>query len=188
MALDAKNVEERILMRAERNPVTIPEGITVANEGNKYTFSSAKGSLTYDVHADVLCSLKDNVISFSLVNVKSKSQVGTAKTRINNILEGITKGYEKKLLLVGVGYKAKLEGSNKLVLNLGKSHNDVYIVPADVKITLPNQTEINLTSIDKVRLGQVAADIRSLRSPEPYKGKGIRYADEVISLKEVKKQ
>ena len=188
MALDAKNIEEKILMRAERNPVEIPEAITVVNEGSKYTFSSVKGSLTYDVHSDVLCEFKDKVMTFSLLNPKSRSQVGTAKARIINILEGITKGYEKKLLLVGVGYKAKLEGSNKLMLSLGKSHPDIYNIPEDVKISLPNQTEIILTSIDKVKLGQVAADIRSLRSPEPYKGKGIRYADEVISLKEVKKQ
>ena len=182
------NTEKRILMRAERNPLAIPEAVTVKTEGQTFTFSSSKGTLAYNVHRDVSCSIADGVISFELTNPKAKEQVGTTRKRIENILKGLTTGFEKKLLLVGVGYKAKLEGSSKINLSLGKSHPDIYNVPAAVSITMPNQTEIVLQSIDNVLLGQVAANIRALRPPEPYKGKGIRYSDESISLKEVKKQ
>ncbi|MEE3002757.1 MAG: 50S ribosomal protein L6 [Pseudomonadota bacterium] len=182
------NTEKRILMRAERNPLTIPEAVTVKVEGQTFSFSSTKGSMSYNLHPDVTFSITDGVISFTLTNPKSREQVGTARKRIENILKGLTVGFEKKLLLVGVGYKAKLEGSSKINLSLGKSHPDIYDVPAAVTVTMPNQTEIVLQSIDNVLLGQVAANIRSLRPPEPYKGKGIRYSDESISLKEVKKQ
>lgn len=188
MSVVAQNTEERILMRAERNPISIPSDIKVVAEGQLLTFTSAKGSLSYSVHPAVNCTLDGDTISFELVNVKSKSQVGTTRARIQNIIVGLTIGFQKKLMLVGVGYKAKLEGSSKVVLNLGKSHPDVYEIPGAVKIEMPNQTEIVLSSIDNVLLGQVAANIRSLRPPEPYKGKGIRYHDETITLKEVKKQ
>jgi large subunit ribosomal protein L6 len=180
--------ESRILMRAERTPLVIPEGVQVEQQGLQYTFTSSKGSLSYRVHTDVDCKIEGNAIHLSLLNLKSKSQVGTTRARFQNIIQGLTAGFEKKLLLVGVGYKANLEGASRLVLNLGKSHKDIYEIPAGISINLPNQTEIILAGIDKVQLGQVAADIRSLRPPEPYKGKGIRYSDEVISLKEVKKQ
>lgn len=188
MSQDTVKMENRILTRAERTPLVVPEGVQIEQQGLQYTFTSSKGSLSYRVHADVGCKVEDNQIYFTLLNLKSKQQVGTARARIQNIIQGLTAGFEKKLLLVGVGYKAALEGSNRLVLSLGKSHKDIYEIPAGVSINLPNQTEIILTGMDKVQLGQVAADIRAFRSPEPYKGKGIRYSDEVISLKEVKKQ
>ena len=188
MSVAVQNTEERILMRAERNPLVVPSSVNVVAEGQTFTFSSSKGTLTFCVHPAVKCTLDDGKISFELVNLKAKSQVGTARKRIQNIILGLTEGFQKKLLLVGVGYKAKLEGTSKINLNLGKSHPDIYNVPSDVKIEMPNQTEIVLTSIDNVLLGQVAANIRSLRPPEPYKGKGIRYHDEVITVKEVKKQ
>ena len=188
MSQDTVKMESRILTRAERTPVVIPEGVQVEQQGLQYTFTTNKGALSYRIHPDVGCKIEDNKIHLTLLNLKSKCQVGTTRARFQNIIQGLTAGFEKKLLLVGVGYKANLEGSSRLILNLGKSHKDIYEIPAGVSLTLPNQTEIILASVDKVLLGQVAADIRALRSTEPYKGKGIRYSDEVISLKEVKKQ
>ena len=185
---EATNTNERVLMRAERNPVVLGDNITLATEGSTLVFNGPKGSLSYTVHPHVGVRNEDGTMYFSLLNPKSRSQVGTTRARIVNIIEGLTKGFEKKLQLVGVGYKVKLDGSNKLVLNLGKSHPDTYTLPETVKVQVPSQTEIVLTSIDKVVLGQVAAEIRAFRPPEPYKGKGVRYANEVISLKEVKKQ
>ena len=184
----SENTVERVLMRAERTPLVVDEKVKVEVDGKKFTFTGPKGTLSYNVHNHVGCEFKEQAIVFSLLNIKSKSQLGTTKARMSNILEGVTKGFQKKLQLVGVGYKVKLEGSNKLVLNLGKSHPDTYTLPESVKVEVPSQTEILLTSIDKVVLGQVAAEIRAFRPPEPYKGKGVRYSDEVIILKEVKKQ
>ncbi len=188
MSVAVQNTEERILMRSERNPLSIPSDVKVVADGQNFTFSSSKGTLTYVVHSAVKCTIDGELISFELLNLKARPQVGTARARIQNIIKGLTIGFQKKLMLVGVGYKAKLEGSSKISLSLGKSHPDVYDVPSQVKVEMPNQTEIVLSSIDNVLLGQVAANIRALRSPEPYKGKGIRYDDEVITLKEVKKQ
>ena len=177
-----------ILTRAERNPLIVPESVKIEQTNNSFKFSSSNGSLSINIHHDVECIVADGKISFRLKNQKSKAQVGTARANIANIITGLTKGFEKKLELKGVGYKAKLDGSNKIVLSLGKSHPDIFEIPAGVEVKLPSQTDIVLTSIDNVLLGQAAANIRAFRPPEPYKGKGVRYADEQISLKEVKKQ
>tara|TARA_B110000459_G_C16624315_1_gene504052 strand:+ start:2948 stop:3520 length:573 start_codon:yes stop_codon:yes gene_type:complete len=179
-----------ILMKPERNPVVIPSSVTIKKEGNnKYTFSSAAGTLTYQVHEHIGIRQEEDKLYFSLLHPKFRCQVGTARTNVSNIMIGLTKGYDKKLTLVGVGYKAKLEG-NILVLNLGKSHPDKYDIPEEVKVVLPSQTEIQLSSINKELLGLVAANIRNFRpsKSDPYKGKGVRYADKVIVLKEVKKK
>lgn len=185
-ALKKDNV---VLMKPERNPVVIPSSVTVKQEGNSFTFSSSAGTLSYQVHEHVGVRQEEDKLYFSLLNPKFRCQVGTARTNISNIIIGLTEGYTKKLNLVGVGYKAKLEGA-ALVLNLGKSHPDRYDIPKDVKITLPSQTEIELSSIDKQLLGLVAANIRSFRpaKDDPYKGKGVRDADKTIVLKEVKKK
>ena len=189
MTTSLKKDSSVILMNPDRNPVVIPSSVTVKQEGNKFTFSSSAGTLNYQVHHQIGVRQEEDKLYFSLLNPKFRCQVGTARTNIGNIIIGLTEGYNKKLNLVGVGYKAKLEGS-VLTLNLGKSHPDKYDIPKDVKITLPSQTEIQLSSIDKQLLGLVAANIRNFRpaKSDPYKGKGVRDADKVIVLKEVKKK
>jgi large subunit ribosomal protein L6 len=190
MTTSLKKDSSVILMKPERNPVVIPSSVTIKKEANnKYIFSSATGTLTYKLHEHIAVRQEEDKLYFSLLHPKFRCQVGTARTNVSNIMIGLTAGYNKKLTLVGVGYKAKLDGA-MLVLNLGKSHPDKYEIPKEVQITLPSQTEIQLNSIDKQLLGLVAANIRNFRpsKSDPYKGKGVRYADKVIVLKEVKKK
>ena len=149
----------------------------------------SKGNIALDVHHSVAVKLDDGVLSVSPVDEKSTdwSMSGTMRSLLSNSVTGVTDGFEKKLELVGVGYRAQAQGQ-KLNLTLGFSHPVVHELPAGIKVETPSQTEIVVSGIDKQKVGQVAAEIRAYRPPEPYKGKGVKYADERIIRKEAKKK
>ena len=177
------------MSRIAKSPVSIPSGVEVKLDGQNVAVKGPKGNLSMSLHADVTVEQNDNILQFNNV-ANSKGAVamtGTMRSLVNNMVTGVSKGFEKKLLLVGVGYRAQAKGS-VLNLTLGFSHPVDYSVPDGVTVETPSQTEVVLTSCDKQKLGQVAAEIRSLRPPEPYKGKGVKYSDEIIVRKEAKKK
>jgi large subunit ribosomal protein L6 len=149
----------------------------------------SKGELTRVINDAVELSQEDNAVKFAPREgiAKANAQAGTARALVNNMVVGVTEGYTKKLILKGVGYRAAMKG-NSVALTLGFSHPVEHELPAGIKAECPSQTEIVLTGTDKQLVGQVAADIRAYRQPEPYKGKGVRYADEVVRTKEAKKK
>jgi len=177
------------MSRVAKAPVSIPAGVTVTLSGQDITVKGPKGELTCTIHSDVVISQEESSIITTIANdVKGAwAQAGTARSLINNMITGVSTGFEKRLILNGVGYRAKAAGQT-LNLSLGFSHPVEHAVPASVKVETPSQTEIILTGADKQVIGQVAANIRAYRKPEPYKGKGIRYSDEVIRRKEAKKK
>jgi len=174
---------------ARLNPITLPKGVEVTIKEQTVTIKGSKGTLDHTVHASVEVTSADNVVSLSPKENQSGAiaQSGTARALINNMVLGVTNGFEKKLELVGVGYRAQAQG-NKLNLTLGFSHPVSYEMPDGVSVETPSQTEVILKGIDKQRVGQAAAEIRAFRPPEPYKGKGVKYADEHIVRKEAKKK
>jgi len=177
------------MSRIANNPVSIPSGVEVKLDGQNVEVKGPKGNMSMSLHADVSVEQNDNILQFKNIT-KSKGAVamtGTMRSLVNNMVTGVSKGFEKKLLLVGVGYRAQAKGS-VLNLTLGFSHPIDYNLPEGVAVQTPSQTEVVLTSCDKQKLGQVAAEIRSFRPPEPYKGKGVKYADEIIVRKEAKKK
>ena len=157
--------------------------------GDVVTVKSKKGSLQLNLHPAVEIVNKDNVLTFVPrdQDPKSDAMAGTFRALLNNMVTGVTSGFEKKLELVGVGYRAQVQGK-ALNLTLGFSHPVVYPIPEGITAETPSQTEIIVKGMDKQKVGQVAADIRAFRPPEPYKGKGVKYADEVIARKEAKKK
>jgi large subunit ribosomal protein L6 len=169
-------------------PVPIPAGVQVASSDGAVTVKGAKTSLSLALPAGVEVEIKDGVLRLSEASVKSqKTQSGTIRALINNMVQGVTKGYERRLSLVGVGYRASTAG--KVVnLALGFSHPIAYPIPEGITVETPTQTEIIVKGADKKMVGQVASDIRRFRPPEPYKGKGVRYFGEKITLKEAKKK
>lgn len=176
------------MSRVAKAPVAIPAGVEVTLNEQTITVKGTKGSLTRVINADVSVVVEDNEIKCSSVEgVKTNAQAGTARALINNMVVGVTAGFEKKLTLIGVGYRAKVAG-NGVDLTLGFSHPLVHELPDGVTAVCPSQTEIVLTGTDKQLVGQVAAEIRGYRPPEPYKGKGVRYADEQVRRKEAKKK
>jgi large subunit ribosomal protein L6 len=177
------------MSRVAKAPVSIPAGVTVTLSGQDITVKGPKGELTRTVHSDVVVSQEENSIITNIVaDVKGAwAQAGTTRSLINNMVNGVNTGFEKRLILNGVGYRAKAAGQ-KLNLSLGFSHPVEHAVPTGIKVETPSQTEIILTGTDKQLIGQVAANIRAYRKPEPYKGKGIRYSDEVVRRKEAKKK
>lgn len=175
------------MSRVAKAPVAIPAGVEVNYQNNMLTIKGTKGSLTQDIHPAIEISTEDNIIKVKPTKDSSWPLAGTMRALINNMVIGVTNGYEKKLELVGVGYRAKAQG-NKLDLSLGFSHPVVFDVPEGLKIDTPKNTEIVITGIDKQLVGQAAAKIRAYRPPEPYKGKGVRYADERVIRKEAKKK
>ncbi|RTR36612.1 50S ribosomal protein L6 [Shewanella canadensis] len=176
------------MSRVAKAPVAIPAGVEVTLNEQTITVKGTKGSLTRVINADVSIVVEDNEIKCSPIEgVKNAAQAGTARALINNMVVGVTAGFEKKLQLVGVGYRAKIAG-NGIDLTLGFSHPLVHELPNGVTAVCPSQTEIVLTGTDKQQVGQVAAEIRGYRPPEPYKGKGVRYADEQVRRKEAKKK
>lgn len=176
-------------MRISSNPIQLPEGLKCEVNGNVISFDNGKLQMQLPVHGDVAFSLDEGVLTFAPQpnQPAGKAMAGTMRTLANNMVIGLTSGFEKKLELHGVGYRAALSG-NALDLTLGLSHPVRYPVPEGINIAVPSQTEIVISGHDKQQVGQVAAEIRAFRKPEPYKGKGIRYADEVIVLREVKKK
>lgn len=177
------------MSRIAKAPIFVPSDVRMLLEERKLTISGHKNQISTSLHSSVNIAIVENTISM-IWNMDDKiatSHAGTARAIISNMIVGVTKGYEKRLLLVGVGYRAQ-EKDNILNLTLGFSHPIEYIVPVGVTIETPTQTEVVIKGFDKQQVGQVAAKIRSYRPPEPYKGKGIRYSEEHIVKKESKKK
>ena len=176
------------MARTFTKPIQIPEAVTVSKTDNLLSVNGKLGDLSLDVHPLVEINQEENSIAFSPSNEDKETLAltGTMRALTKNLIQGVTEGFEKKLEINGVGYRAKLQGA-KLELSLGYSHPVFYDLPEGVTAELPSQTEIVLKSMEKQKLGQVAAEIRGFRPPEPYKGKGVKYADEHIKRKESKK-
>ena len=177
------------MSRIGKKPVAIPSGATAKVEGQKVSVKGAKGELFFVVPDDVEVKFEDNAIAVNPRNETKRARAlwGTSRAQVNNLVVGVTKGFEKKLEITGVGYKAAVAGKT-LQLSLGYSHDVNYPIPAGIAIVTPKPTEITVTGIDRRQVGQVAAEIRAYRGPEPYKGKGVKYADEFIFRKEGKKK
>ncbi len=177
------------MSRISSNPVEIPSGVEVKLDSTEISVKGGNGSLSMPIHTAVEISQNDNVLTFAPRDGAklSRAMAGTTRALVNNMVTGVSKGFEKKLELNGVGYRAKASGKS-VNLTLGFSHPVDYALPEGVTADTPSQTEIVLKSADKQLLGQVAAEIRAFRPPEPYKGKGVRYADEYVRRKEAKKK
>jgi large subunit ribosomal protein L6 len=177
------------MSRIAKNPVVLPKGVEANIAAGEITIKGPLGTLKQFVLPSVSVEREgDNLTCRAVENQPNGSAMsGTMRALVNNMVTGVTKGFERKLTLVGVGYKAQAQG-NKLNLALGFSHPVVHDMPAGIKVETPTQTEILIKGIDRQLVGQVAAEIRAYRSPEPYKGKGVRYADEVVVIKETKKK
>ncbi|MBU2895275.1 50S ribosomal protein L6 [Vibrio hepatarius] len=177
------------MSRVAKAPVAIPAGVEVKLNGQEITVKSAKGELSRVLNAAVVVAQEENNLTFGPRDgvANGWAQAGTARALVNNMVVGVTEGFTKKLTLKGVGYRAAMKG-NAVGLTLGFSHPVEHELPAGIKAECPSQTEIVITGCDKQLVGQVAADIRSYREPEPYKGKGVRYADENVRTKEAKKK
>ncbi|NND65458.1 MAG: 50S ribosomal protein L6 [Gammaproteobacteria bacterium] len=177
------------MSRVANNPVPVPGGVEVNIDGQSVKVKSGSLQLEHTVHPLVRVTREDEQVVVKTPNASREAVAlaGTTRALINNMVVGVKDGFEKKLELVGVGYRAKAQGK-KLALTLGFSHPVDYPVPDGITIETPSQTEVVIKGIDKQKVGQVAAEIRAYRPPEPYKGKGVRYADEQITLKEAKKK
>ncbi|MFA6120019.1 MAG: 50S ribosomal protein L6 [Sideroxydans sp.] len=177
------------MSRVAKNPIVVPSGVEVTVAADKISVKGPLGTLTQVLKGDVkverdgdklLCKATDD-------SAQADAQSGTIRALVANMVTGVSKGFERKLTLVGVGYRAAAAG-DAVNLTLGYSHPVVHKMPKGVKVATPTQTEIVLTGADRQQVGQVAAEIRAYRQPEPYKGKGVRYSDEVVILKETKKK
>jgi large subunit ribosomal protein L6 len=176
------------MSRVANKIIDIPAGVTITVAGSTVTVKGAKASLSVAVSEGVSVSQQDKVLTVKYADEgASRMRAGSTRAHIANMITGVTKGYEKKLELVGVGYRAAVQGK-VLNLTLGYSHPVAFAVPEGITIETPTQTEILIKGADRQKVGQVAAEIRDVRPPEPYKGKGVRYSDEKISLKEGKKK
>lgn len=177
------------MSRIGKKAVALPDGVTATLEGNIVKAKGPKGELEFVANDEVIVEVKDGEISVQPRDSSkvARSKWGMSRTMIQNIVNGVKDGFERKLEINGVGYRATMQGKN-IQLAVGYSHDVVYQVPEGVSAATPKPTEIVLTGIDKQQLGQVAAEIRKFRSPEPYKGKGIKYAEETIIRKEGKKK
>ena len=177
------------MSRVAKAPVELPKGVEFKQDGSVVTLKGPKGSLSLELNSEVELMQQDGKLQVSPRSGSrfSTAVAGTMRALLANMVEGVTQGFERKLELVGVGYRAQAQG-NKLNLTLGFSHPVVHQVPEGITVETPSQTEIVVRGADKQRVGQVAADIRGYRPPEPYKGKGVRYADERVVIKEAKKK
>jgi len=177
------------MSRVAKAPVAIPAGVEVKLNGQEVTVKGSKGELTRVLNSAVVIAQEENNLTFGPKEgvTNAWAQAGTARALVNNMVVGVTQGFVKKLTLKGVGYRAAIKG-NSVGLTLGFSHPVEHALPEGIKAECPSQTEIIITGCDKQVVGQVAADIRSYRAPEPYRGKGVRYADENVRTKEAKKK
>jgi len=177
------------MSRIGKKPVAVPAGVTANIEGRQLSVKGPKGTLTMQLADEVSYEINDGGISVQPVNdtKRSRSFWGMQRTLVQNLITGVTEGYSKQLQITGVGYRANAQGKN-LKLQLGYSHDVDYAIPEGITIATPDQTTVNISGIDKQKVGQVAAEIRRWRKPEPYKGKGIKYAGEFIFRKEGKKK
>ena len=172
------------MSRVGKRPVAVPSGVTATVDGQTVKMKGPKGQLQFVVHNDVEVKLENGQVKVNprVETNRARALYGTARAQVANLVEGVTKGFEKKLEITGVGYRAAMQGKN-LQLALGYSHDVVYAIPEGITITVPKPTEITVTGSDIQRVGQVAAEIRSYRPPEPYKGKGVKYEGEYIRRK-----
>ena len=177
------------MSRIAKYPVALPSGTEATITAGAITVKGPLGSLTQALKGDVAIKLDNNQLTFSAADSSrhAKAMSGTIRAIVANMVHGVSKGFERKLSLVGVGYRAQAQG-DVLNLSLGFSHPVAHKMPAGVKVECPSQTEVLIKGSDKQMVGQVAAEIRAYRKPEPYKGKGVRYADEVVVIKETKKK
>ena len=177
------------MSRIAKAPIELPSGVDVNIAGQDVTIKGKNGTLSISLNDAVAVNQAENVLTFEPREGASDgwAQAGTARAIVNNMVTGVATGFEKKLTLIGVGYRAQVQGS-AINLTLGFSHPVVYNLPQGVTAETPSQTEIVLKSADKQLLGQVAAEIRAYRPPEPYKGKGVRYSDEYVRRKDAKKK
>ena len=175
------------MSRVANSPVELPSGVEVKIDGRDLTVKGGKGSLELTVVEGVQVNQDDKVLTFAYDNDGAKALAGTTRALVSNMVRGVSEGWEKKLVLNGVGYRASVSGK-KVNLTLGLSHPVVYELPEGLSAETPSQTEIVVKGIDKQAVGQAAAEIRGFRPPEPYKGKGVRYADEYVRRKEAKKK
>jgi len=174
------------MSRIASYPIELPKGVEFKRQGQEIRIKGPKGELKMDLHPSVELTDEDGVLSFEATPGGTTAMAGTMRALIGNMVHGVTDGFEKKLALIGVGYRAQVQGK-KLNLQLGFSHPLDFDVPEGVTIETPSQTEIVVRGADKQKVGQVAAKIRGYRPPEPYKGKGVRYAGERVVMKEAKK-
>jgi large subunit ribosomal protein L6 len=177
------------MSRIGKKPVPVPSGVTANVEGQTVKVKGPKGALSFLVPDEVSVKLEDGKVKVDPRNEtkRARSMWGTSRTMVANLVTGVTKGFERKLEITGVGYRAAVQGKN-LQLALGYSHDVVFPIPEGITIVTPKPTEITITGIDSQKVGQVAAEIRGFRPPEPYKGKGVKYAGEYIFRKEGKKK
>jgi large subunit ribosomal protein L6 len=177
------------MSRIGKKPVAVPSGVTANVEGQTVKVKGPKGSLHFDVPDDVVVKMDKGAVKLDPRNEtkRARSMWGSSRTRVSNLMVGVTKGFESKLEITGVGYRAAVQGKN-LQLQLGYSHDVAFAIPEGIAIVTPKPTEIVITGIDKQKVGQVAAEIRAFRKPEPYKGKGVKYEGEFIFRKEGKKK
>jgi large subunit ribosomal protein L6 len=177
------------MSRIGKKPVTIPSGVTATIEGGQLSVKGPKGTLALQMRDEISYTVEDGAISVKPANATKQARAfwGMQRTLVQNLITGVTEGFSKKLLITGVGYRANSQGKT-LKLQLGYSHDVDYAVPEGIEIKTPDNTTVEISGIDKQKVGQVAAEIRRWRKPEPYKGKGIKYADEFIFRKEGKKK
>ncbi len=176
------------MSRIGRMPISVPAGVTVAVSGKTVSVTGGKGELKFDLKGSIEVAVEENqvVVSRADETKVSRSMHGTTRSIINNMIEGVSKGYQKELEIAGVGYKAVLNGTSSIILSLGYSHEIDYPIPEGIVIECPTQVDVKISGIDKQLVGQVAARIRAFSPAEPYKGKGVRYKGEQIRRKEGK--
>jgi large subunit ribosomal protein L6 len=177
------------MSRIGKKPVDLPSGVSASVSGQTIEVKGPKGTRSFTATDDVTLTVEDNAVSITPrgKSKRARQQWGMSRTMVANCVTGVTDGFKKELEINGVGYRANLQG-NTLKLNLGLSHDVDFAIPSDVTVTAPKQTQIIIEGVDAQRVGQVAAEIREWRKPEPYKGKGIKYVDEYIFRKEGKKK
>jgi large subunit ribosomal protein L6 len=177
------------MSRIGKKPVTVPGGVTAAVDGQEIKVKGPKGELSHVLVEDVIAKLENGEIEVAMRedSKQARAMWGMSRTMVANLVTGVTEGFTKRLEITGVGYRAAVQGQN-LQLQLGYSHDIQYPIPQDIQVQCPKPTEVIITGIDKQKVGQVAAEIRRFRPPEPYKGKGVRYAGEFILRKEGKKK
>jgi large subunit ribosomal protein L6 len=177
------------MSRVGKMPITVPQGVDVSVSADKITVKGPQGTLTLPQNPLVTTKVESGKVTFVATNDSAEADAmsGTMRALVSNMVNGVGKGFERKLTLVGVGFRAQAQGQ-KLNLQIGFSHPVVKDMPAGIKVETPTQTEIVIKGADRQAVGQIAAEVRAIRPPEPYKGKGIRYADERVSLKETKKK
>ena len=175
------------MSRIANKPIDLASGVEVTIKEQTVTAKGPKGTMSIDLHKTVAVAQDGNQLTMKAENKQAIAMAGTMRSLVNNMVTGVSEGFEKKLQLIGVGYRAQAQG-NTLNLTLGFSHPVNYAIPEGITIETPSQTEIHVKGIDKQKVGQVSAEIRAYRPPEPYKGKGVRYVDEYVIRKEAKKK